>query len=444
MAQVVLIINNKNQRDLYSVNLKTHLPVDVIQRSSSNETIELLQVLPEVNLVICQNKIGNDNTALKIYEFLKANLLKIPMIVLGENSALKSKVVELDKEIEWKYLVENAAGALGINSFEVDNRPRPDFMPMPISYFYELELAPCDIYLRISKGLNKFQYIKRIRRDDPISRGEIENYDSKGLASLHVSSADQLTFSENMSNNLLSRLREEGLSPEERIATTSNAYEFVKREISTIGLSPASIALADESIKGMQEYIEGNVVLDDFLKTLMKSKATFSYKHIQLIAFVAHAIINLREWGTKEQRNRVCFVAYFHDICLLDDRLIEIHNIDELDQSELTSKEKQQVLNHAYNGSKLVKDMQRIPIGADTIILEHHGKLDGFGFTEEYSNNLSTMSIVFIIAEEFVKQVLKNHGKYNKQKILTNMYKKFPVLYRKVLKNLEDVLTSGG
>ena len=115
MSQTILIEDNEDIRNLFTLNLQTYTGTDIITRLSASDAIELLKILPTINLIISRKKIGDENSAAKIIEFIKENNLSIPVICLWEAEELKADAKVLTEPILWENLVKTAAHLLGIN-----------------------------------------------------------------------------------------------------------------------------------------------------------------------------------------------------------------------------------------------------------------------------------------------------------------------------------------
>jgi hypothetical protein len=84
MAQAILINDNKVVSDLITANLTAYLGLDLIHRKNGQETLGLLAILPNVNLIITSAKIGEELTALKIGQYIVKNKLEAGVIVMGQ------------------------------------------------------------------------------------------------------------------------------------------------------------------------------------------------------------------------------------------------------------------------------------------------------------------------------------------------------------------------
>src|SRR5690606_6673317 len=112
----------------------------------------------------------------------------------------------------------------------------------------------------------------------------------------------------------------------------------------------------------------------------------------------------------QDQEDKLSFIAYFHDIALNTDEEAMIHSNQELKNSPLNRPSKLLVEKHAQVAAELVAKYPHAPMGADQLIRQHHGTLNGIGFSEHFGSNISPMAIVFIVAEEFTRIVLKNES----------------------------------
>ena len=153
------------------------------------------------------------------------------------------------------------------------------------------------------------------------------------------------------------------------------------------------------------------------------------YKHVHLCALVSHAILDRLEWGNQDHKEKICFVSFFHDICISSDQLEKISSNEELDNTELTAQEYELVNTHALQAGDLALKMgQSLPFGADEIIRQHHASSNGLGFSESISQQISPLAQVFIVAEEYVHNIMEQieeHGKFNKETALTQLNLKF-------------------
>jgi DNA-binding NtrC family response regulator len=84
MTQILIIESDETLRKIIKLNLTKTLGSDVIEMSSSKEAIELLGILPEMDLIICREVIKKDSAGFNLAEYLKAAKLKTPLVIIGK------------------------------------------------------------------------------------------------------------------------------------------------------------------------------------------------------------------------------------------------------------------------------------------------------------------------------------------------------------------------
>ena len=101
MSQTILIEPNDDLKKIFSLNLHTFVGTDVIHRHDSEDTINLLSILPQIALIITRAQVGKDQTASKISKYLIDHKLEIPLIVLGDTDGVDKTALILPDPINW-------------------------------------------------------------------------------------------------------------------------------------------------------------------------------------------------------------------------------------------------------------------------------------------------------------------------------------------------------
>ena len=177
--------------------------------------------------------------------------------------------------------------------------------------------------------------------------------------------------------------------------------------ITRVGMSEQAIKMAKATVESLVQIAACSHGLSDLMDILYDKEESYLYRHCLLIAIISHQIIGDMGWGNEEQKFKVAFAAFFHDITIPEEKYCYIHSKEELDASGLSEIDKLSVLRHAFNAAKLVENVPDIPFGVDTIIIQHHGALNGVGFKrEEQEGRLSTLSTVFLVVEDYIDSLL--------------------------------------
>lgn len=439
MSQTILIETNENLKKIYSINLTTFVGTDVIFRQNADDTLALLKILPQVSLVITKAKVDEEDTAVKIYHFIKQNSLNTSMIILGECPSLANEILCLQEPVSWEILIKQAAQHLGVTVQDAVNKVRPDYLPVGIYYFYDIQKTPCDVYIRIKKGPNEYQFVKRIHSKDIFDKTLIEKYEEQGLKEFYIQKDYIQYFTNFVTNHLVERLESEDLTLEDRILTTANAHEIVRDSILQMGLDQASVELSDASINSMVKSVRNSPEVTSLLKFLFSNKVSYAYQHCHLLALMCHYVLSKQSWYKPEHLHILSFVSFFSDVTLKSHNQMQIGSMKELLEANLTDEEKNDVMNHAKEAARLLEGHPDANDYIRTVLIQSHGKLDGTGFEENPGEDLHPLSKVFIIADCFVKTLLNPALPSRKQDILPILYARFTnPSYQKIIKALEQ------
>jgi HD-GYP domain-containing protein (c-di-GMP phosphodiesterase class II) len=257
-----------------------------------------------------------------------------------------------------------------------------------------------------------------------------------------VKKLNRLEFVNNLTSEIVSKLELEDLSEDEKITATNQNIELLTNKVISIGINEDTIRLAKKNIESLRKNVKMNLGLSKLLEQLYRNKSSYLFLHTQIISFVAIHIIKNMEWGSPEQEEKLCFSALFHDIYLENDQQAKVHSSNELRQAGFTDEKKNLVERHAQMASELVAKFPRAPLGADQIIRQHHGQLNGVGFSEHHGAVLSPPAMVFVLSEEFTKLLLKqNQENLDKFEIIRELKEKFPTSrFSKMIEKLDTLL----
>lgn len=438
MSQTILIETNEDLKKIFALNLHTFVGTDVILRKDADDAINLLRILPQVSLIITKVNVGDEETAVKLHHFIKSENLETKLIILGESLPLASEVLCLQEPVSWELLVKNAAEHLGVTIKDVMNKNRPDYLPVGVHFFYDIQHTPCDVYIRIKKGPDNYQYVKRIHSKDTFDKEAILKYEEQGLKEFYIPKDYIQYFTTFVTNSLVRKLEKTDLTLEERILTTANAHEIVRDTLREIDMDEASIQLSHASINSMVKSVKDSPQVSSLLKFLFSNKVTYAYQHCHLLALMCHYILSKQSWYKPEHLEILSFVSFFSDVTLKSNLQMQISTMRELTESQLSDEEKRQVLSHAKDAVEIIALDPEANTYVKTVLIQSHGKTSGIGFEENPSEDLHPLSKVFIISDSFVKILLNPNLPSNKKDILPLLYSRFTnPSYQKIIKALE-------
>jgi hypothetical protein len=439
MSQTILIETNEDLKKIYSINLSTFVGTDVIFRKNADDATELLRILPQIGLVITRANISTEDTAVRIHKFIKQNDLSTNMIVLGDCKSISHEVLCLHEPVSWEILIKQAAHYLGVALQDSISKIKPDYIPVGIHYFYDIQNTPCDVYIRIKKGPNDYQFVKRIHSKDIFDKSDIKKYEEQGLKEFYIPKDYIQYFSTFVTNNLVNKLEREDITLEDRILATATAHEIVRETIQAIGLDDASVELSNASINSMVKSVKNYPKVAELLKFLFSNKVSYAYQHSHLLALMCHYVLSKQSWYRSEHLETLSFVSFFSDVTLKSSLQMQISSMRELAESNLSDEEKRQVISHAKDAVELLGGHPDANDYIKTVLLQSHGKLNGVGFEDNPGEELHPLSKVFIVADAFVKILLNPQMPSQKKEILDLVSRRFiNPSYQKIIKALEQ------
>lgn len=439
MSQTILIETNEDLKKIFSLNLNTFVGTDVIIRTGSEDTLALLKILPQIALIITRAKVNGDETAVKIHQFVKNQGLDTHMIILGECPPLADQVLCLQEPVSWEILIRQAAQYLGVSLQDISHRVKPDYLPVGLHFFRDIQKTPCDIYIRIKKGPHEYQYVKRIHSKDTFDHEAIQKYEEQGLKEFYVSKDYIQYFTTFVTNALVQKLERDDLTLEERIMATSHGHEIVRDSINNIGLDSSIMDLADASISSMIKSVKNSPQIANLIKFLFSNKISYAYQHSHLLALMSHYVLSKQSWYRQEHLEILSFVSFFSDVTLKSHQQMQIGSMRDLWEANFTDEERAQVLSHAKDAVALLSDHPAADEYIKTVLLQSHGKLDGVGFEDNPGEELHPLTKVFIISDNFVKILLNPAMPKTKKDILPILSARFTnPSYQKIIKALEQ------
>lgn len=406
MSQTLVISGDEGLSELLKLNLPIYVGTDIVTKCDYKNAQILIEHHPGIHLIICSDMTGSEASAEMLLNLQVSLNRKIPTIVLGK----KSKLVEQPHIIilpgkELKQIVQAAAKFLKVTPKKMIEAVVPDFFPIGITFCLSLKKAPCEIFLL--HGENSYQ--TEFSVNDLVKSDEIQKLIASGVDTIYVPAADRLKFVNHVNTNLLTRLTTTK-NEDEAINATDEAIHAIREE-ALKGESPVALTtqeLTSVAIQSCIDIAQKNPSVAALLKKLFQNKASFLYKHTQLIIYISQHIISNIEWGSNEQKAKMAFVAFFHDICLTDDKYVQYKSdtMVTLD-NDISHVEKDLITKHAKMAADIVRNFPAAPIGADVIIMQHHGQTSGQGFARAFTNSISPLAIVFIVSEELAHLMLQ-------------------------------------
>jgi len=428
MAQVILIEDNKTLNDLISVNLTTYLGVDLIQRKNAQDALSLLAILPNIDLIITSEKIGDEKTGEALAQYIDSNKLDTGLIVLGSSAVAQNDfTINIPNAKDWEQVVHASAKILGINENVLAKKAVPDYIAVPVRYFLNLDYVNCDVFIRIKKSPTEYQYVKRIHNGDTFSKDSIKRYMDQGLENFHIDKDSYKSFTIFLSNRLVEKIDSPNMDETKKVQIMGESYDVAVREIAKLGFNSETIQLTEAIIQNMVKNFEKSPEMSNLLHKVINSNTGLLYQRCHMTSVVASEMIKNLKFDDPKAYEKIAYASFFHDIMLADrEELTKINSFDELEKANLSEQDWDMVFNHAMEAAVLLRKHPEAPTGADEIIKHHHGATNGKGFSNSIEK-LPDLSKIFIIAHHFVLELIRFKETGGEPKPVTEeLYKRYP------------------
>lgn len=436
-----MVENNPKIESFYVLNLSTWLGLEVLAKKKAEFAINLLES-PEgkdIKLIIVRAIIDKEESAKLLVDYCQKKNLQIPIIEIGPGKEVPGCFAHVPNSLQLKILIQSCARALNITAKDMSGKVVPDRFPIPILYFKVIRRSVCPVYSQDIDDPQKYNL--RIKANVDFQESLINEMVQEGVTYLYVDKLDRLEFVNNVTTELMTHLESTDISVDEEMTATDKGMELLAKKLTTIGVTEETIKLARKNIDVIKKNVKANPKLAKLIDRLLNNKTSYLYKHTQILSYVGLHIVSNIDWGNEDQEEKILFIAFFHDIVLETDEQAMIKSSLELKKAQMLPAQKALVEKHAQMAAEFVIKFPHAPMGADQIIRQHHGTLNGLGFSEHYGNNVSPMSIVFIVAEEFARIILKReHGPFDRQEMLRELKEEFPTSrFQKIIDLLQSI-----
>lgn len=438
MKLTLLVENNTELESFYSLNLQTWVGAKILPKKEAKFCLKAFEENPDIACIITKARNGLEKSAEALNEYLKSSGKDIPLIIIGKSSVEGENVVHLKSGLDIKPLMQNVAKAIGVTAQDMATMQVPEHFPIPINYFSALKRTITDVYEEDIDKPGAFK--KKLNANEEFDAEIIKKYIQEGVANLYVMKNDRLTFVTNVTQELVAKIELEDLNDNEQIAAAEMGQQLLSQKLALVGITEETTKLANKQIKMMANNARKYPKMGKLLARLMSNKAGYLFKHGQILTYICNHMMENIDWGNADQKKKISFVAFFHDIMLQNDEQAMIHSEAELKNSNLDPKSRELVNKHAQLAAEMIQKYPHAPMGADQIIRQHHGITHGIGFSETYGGNLSPMTIVFIISEEVTDQIIRAGKDLNFPALINRMREKYPTQrFQKIIDIMEQV-----
>lgn len=422
MAQLILVNDYTNQRNQQKDVLLQEFETEVICRDRLENTLHLIELINKITGVIIIQKEFKEKDLSKLSEKMREfhpggkillssdhsehQLFKLPNLhFLSADISTKEFLSSIKMHLK-----------LDINLYS-SSMNHKSFEKVDIHEFKEFKISPCNVYLKIFKQQGE-KFLLRFKANEEIDLNRVSSYIDNGLEELYVQEKDYEYFKNGHSNKMIKKLNLKFLTNEHRATNTQEAYKNLVKNLKEEGFNSRNIELVDgviDSISKISKSMSNSNKIKKHLEYLLSMPQKEGYLHNHLTAIVSTAIAEKLSWGSQQHAEKLAFASMFHDIDIIEnEKYISIRTNEEISNLNFDKLDIEKVKMHALNSSLFMQDFPKLPLGVESIILQHHGSVNGVGFQEKIDpNKLSMLSLIFMVAEEFSHLYLYESNKIN-------------------------------
>lgn len=432
---IIVIDDHIKSSELYSSSLEVYLNANVTLFSSP-EHARLFLDTNKVDAIITRSRIGNLNSDTIFYERIRSNKKKVFLYVLGKSKLSIHAAKIFKNNFEIPNLIKSIAKDLEVTPKSMASLELGEYYPFKTKNIIKNLCLVCNIFIKKDQ-----EFSKLLSADNYFSPDVLSILNNQDCDTVYVKASQRLSFINSQLMFFQELLAEDELSVKDEFMLTNMAYKLIKSSVLEMNISPEIILTTERCIDTIQSIVQKIPDLNNLYETL-KDSDDLDFNQTIILCFICNHLIENIEWGTNEQKIKLTFVSFFHNITLPSSYIL-INSNEALDRMNITKEEMKKVLKHALDSAKVVsKFKSKIPLGVDTIIKQHHGSLDGYGFNS-FPQSISPLAIIFLVADEWVTHILKSQkNNYNitKHELMSIVKSKYKTLsFEKVIKAFEKI-----
>ncbi len=425
---LVMLIKDEELRAKAEGDISNLIDIGVVSVHSTEDCLGLFDLIPDIEVIIFD-------------EFFQVSLI---------NSLKKhKKIVDLlfvgkEKITDSLLNIHCFDSSTNIGEYLYGNKAHPNtrfnlidekelYYPIISDTLKKMESTPVDVFLRMRKD-KYFHYIKFILAGSSIDEKSMEKLNK--VEKVFIKNEDKELFFKEM-NSLFVKLL--GSNPQNYEV---NVKEEIFNQLISVGLSENPTKVAEATINNVVDSLKGGALSE--IKKIMKSEASMNFRKSFMTSIISTSLAKELSWITHENKSSLVLSAFFNDRMLVRDSMQFILTEYGVEVSDYAPDEKKIIREHAKLAADWVASQKNIPSEVERIIRQHHGSPSGVGFYEDLNAQITKLTMVFIVAEEFSLALIKHKdGKLNVAGTLEDINKKYKnKMIKGILESLFKVLKS--
>ncbi|OUR97321.1 hypothetical protein A9Q84_13435 [Halobacteriovorax marinus] len=397
----IIVSSDERFSKAFSLRLQAKIGVSSILQPSLEQARGFLDILADVEGIILLKPVPETEFQ---YFIDRASLDDLEVLIPDEQIAS----TESSSIKRWK-LHDDIIELLGTT----ENPLELDYFSFSLSHLSIFNIAPVDYYMMLGDDR---KYLKIINKGETDLKKHIAQLHKKEIGQIYIEKSDVPALLERIEDLMKDEFSKSPIDP---IKLQEQTYQVLKQ----LGLSDFGLQLARTSVDSLIESIDSKDDTKGFLNSLYTNSNDRSYQLTYMTSLMSINVLAKFDWATDSMKKDLAFASLFNDLGLSGE-LVFVRGKNSLGM--LSSDVAKKVKTHAYDTYEGLLKQKQLELGeAATIILQHHGSVNGQGFGSEL-DLIRPLSALFLVCEEFCVGVINSKGgKVNIVGILSSIKKTY-------------------
>lgn len=436
--KLILIEPDENLRSLFELNINQTLSYEVITRDDAKDALAFMQILPDIRMIVTKDKVGSEETANKLAEYLSnSGRSSVQIFVIGPdfNAEEYDFCHQLSENTTPEELLEALVKKKKIKGQSLSIK---GYYPVPIRSLKYLGFYPCDIFLTIRKE-GKSEFLKCFNSKEAVIKDDIEKYCLKGIEKVFIKEEDFGDYVK-QANLIFSNVI---VSPDLSKKSKDELRKAVLRQIKNIGVNEHSLTLASTLINDIHKETLKNKALGTVAE-IFNSSMGYPFQRSYMCSVLSKLISDQFTWKDQTHIQSLSIASVFADSELSCFEEQNVYNEESLALAKISSERKKVVKNHAAIAAKKISELKNISPLVEQLIRYQHGNQQGEGFHFNLADKFSILHAIFIVSDNLSRLILGSpRKKILLAKYLNEIYNLYPHPHvEKVIASVKDVFAN--
>ena len=438
MTQILIVTEEKTVSMSLQRALFDKYQMEVLLREDAIEAVSMMGLFPTLEMVVCKGKFAG-----KIIDYILKNKADfehdVKVVVFGDYPSDYQPIFFIPNKTSLANVVAQIAFLAGkedrpANFEEAAPTQAPKEEPVGekttvfkspfstkqsasttgpatyvginIRYFTHLVDAEIDfnLYSRLKKG-DGYEYNIKIASGSHVVKADMERMVVRGGRELYVLQQDFKRANEFLSTHFLAHFKKQDMDLKERMILNSDSYEILLDVFKNNTIDRFSVEIIKELLRSIDTLVKMPSPYDVFVTQIKQPHFSYGYLHSYMSCMLLLSIIDRFPWSQDQSKNKIIYMALFHDLSLHNDRLIKAHH-SETEREKLSAEDKKVVHEHADAAALILETIVKSSQDVPALIRGHHGMRSGKGFPDSQSLGILPVAMAYIVIEDFVTHYL--------------------------------------